>query len=114
MKRQRPIENHTHADNERVNNPPVGLVTPETDEDVGKKTHQHDSPIDLQPPRHAGAGSEGQGARARHREATLPGGLVPHRSGKQRIGFLAGEVEVPEDFDAMGGEDIRRMFEGSS
>ena len=36
------------------------------------------------------------------------------RSGSQRIGFMAGEVEVPEDFDTMGGEDIRKMFEGGS
>ena len=32
-------------------------------------------------------------------------------SGQQRIGFMAGEIEVPEDFDTMGGEDIREMFE---
>ena len=32
----------------------------------------------------------------------------------QRIGFMAGEVEVPEDFDTMGGEDIREMFERDS
>ena len=114
MKRKRPIKNHAHTDKERMSNPPVGLVAPEAEENAGKKTCQHDSPIDLRPPRHAGAGSEEHGARARHRDATLPGGLVPRRSGKQRIGFLAGEVEVPEDFDAMGGEDIRRMFEGSS
>ena len=36
------------------------------------------------------------------------------RNGKQRIGFMAGEVEVPEDFDTMGAEDIRQMFEGGS
>ena len=32
----------------------------------------------------------------------------------QRIGFMAGEVEVPEDFDTMGEEDIREMFERDS
>ena len=48
MKRKRPIENYAHADKERVNNPPVGLVTPETDEDAGKKTYQHDPHIDPQ------------------------------------------------------------------
>ena len=32
----------------------------------------------------------------------------------QRIGFMAGEIEVPADFDTMGGEDIRQMFEGTS
>ena len=34
--------------------------------------------------------------------------------GPQRIGFMAGEIEVPEDFDTMGGEDIREMFERDS
>jgi adenine-specific DNA-methyltransferase len=32
---QKPIENYTHTDKERVNNPPVGLVTPKTDPDSG-------------------------------------------------------------------------------
>lgn len=27
------VEQYTHDDKERVNNPPVGLVTPDTDED---------------------------------------------------------------------------------
>ena len=34
--------------------------------------------------------------------------------GPQRIGFMAGEIEVPEDFDTMGGEDIREKFERGS
>ncbi len=33
---------------------------------------------------------------------------------RQRIGFMVGEIEVPEDFDTMGGEDIREMFERGS
>ena len=32
--KQREVESYTHSDKERVNNPPVGLVTPETDKDV--------------------------------------------------------------------------------
>ena len=36
------------------------------------------------------------------------------QSGQQRIGFMAGEVEVPEDFDTMGGKDIMEMFERDS
>ena len=28
---ERPIESYEHQDKQRVNNPPVGLVTPETD-----------------------------------------------------------------------------------
>ena len=46
--RKREIENYAHTDKERVNNPPVGLVTPKTDEDAGKKTYQHDPHIDPQ------------------------------------------------------------------
>ena len=46
--RKREIENYAHAGKERVNNPPVGLVTPETDEDAGKKAYRHDPHIDPQ------------------------------------------------------------------
>lgn len=31
----------------------------------------------------------------------------------KRIGFLSGMIEVPEDFDTMGREEIQAMFEGS-
>ena len=46
--RRREIETYAHTDKERVNNPPVGLVTPETDKDAAKKTYQHDPHIDPQ------------------------------------------------------------------
>jgi len=36
-KLKRPIESYEHKDEQRVNNPPVGLVTPETDPDTGQK-----------------------------------------------------------------------------
>lgn len=29
-----------------------------------------------------------------------------------RIGFLKGQIEVPEDFDSMGREEISALFEG--
>lgn len=29
-----------------------------------------------------------------------------------RLGFMAGEIDVPQDFDRMGDEAIGRMFEG--
>ncbi len=47
---KRPIESYEHTDKERVNNPPVGLVTPETDLDVGqkKKTYAYDPHLDPQ------------------------------------------------------------------
>ena len=31
----------------------------------------------------------------------------------QRIGFMQGEIEVPDDFDTMGAEEIEKMFYGS-
>ncbi len=40
------IESYAHTDKERVNNPPVGLVTPKTDTDAGKKTYAHDPHLD--------------------------------------------------------------------
>ena len=45
---KRKIKNYTHADKERVNNPPVGLVTPETDKDPGKRTYAYDPHLDPQ------------------------------------------------------------------
>lgn len=45
---KRRIESYTHADKERVNNPPVGLVTPETDKDAGKQTYAYDPHLDPQ------------------------------------------------------------------
>ncbi len=47
-KKQRTVENYTHEGKERINNPPVGLVTPETDGSDDKKTYHHDPHIDPQ------------------------------------------------------------------
>ena len=30
---------------------------------------------------------------------------------KRRIGFMVGEIQVPDDFDRMGEEEIARLFE---
>lgn len=38
-----------------------------------------------------------------HDEATL----------SQRLGFMRGEIQVPDDFDLMGAKRIQDMFEGS-
>src|SRR5216110_874576 len=43
---KRKIEHYTHPDKKRANNPPVGLVTPETDRDAGKKSYAYDPHID--------------------------------------------------------------------
>ena len=47
-KTTRDIETYAHAGKDRANNPPVGLVTPETDRDVGKNTYAHDPHLDPQ------------------------------------------------------------------
>lgn len=44
--------------------------------------------------------------------------VVPLAAGESpaanRLGFLAGEIEVPDDFDRMGGDEIARLFEGKA
>ncbi len=40
--RKKPIEQYDHKGKERVNNPPVGLVTPDTDQESTKKTYAYD------------------------------------------------------------------------
>ena len=38
--------------------------------------------------------------------------LSPAETGRRRLGFLAGEIAVPDDFDRMGQDDIERQFRG--
>jgi len=45
---KKPIEQYEHPDKKRKNNPPVGLVTPETDKDSGRKTYSYDPHLDPQ------------------------------------------------------------------
>ena len=40
-KKKKPIESYSHTDKERVNNPPVGLVSAESDPDLPKKNYEH-------------------------------------------------------------------------
>ncbi len=42
IKAKRKIRAYTHEDKLRLNNPPVGLVTPDTDKDAPKKTYAYD------------------------------------------------------------------------
>lgn len=37
---------------------------------------------------------------------------APAAGQARRLGFLAGEIEVPDDFDRMGGAEIERLFGG--
>lgn len=32
----------------------------------------------------------------------------------KRLGFMNGQITVPDDFDRMGGEAIERLFEGNT
>ena len=43
---KRKIEHYTHVGKDRTNNPPVGLVTPETDHDAANKPYTYDPHID--------------------------------------------------------------------
>lgn len=41
--------------------------------------------------------------------------VVPLETGEQaprRLGFMAGQITVPDDFDTMGQQEIARLFEG--
>ena len=37
---------------------------------------------------------------------------APGTGHARRVGFMAGEVSVPDGFDRMGSKEIRSMFEG--
>jgi len=45
---KKPIETYEHKDKQRLNNPPVGLVTPETDREEGSRSYSHDPHLDPQ------------------------------------------------------------------
>jgi len=46
-KKKKPIEQYDHKGKQRLNNPPVGLVTPDTDPEAGKKKqYQYDPHLD--------------------------------------------------------------------
>ena len=32
--------------------------------------------------------------------------------GTEKLGFMSGEIEVPDDFDSFGAKEIIRLFEG--
>jgi len=44
----KPIEQYLHGHEDRLNNPPVGLVTPQTDKDGAKKKYEYDPHLDPQ------------------------------------------------------------------
>lgn len=38
--------------------------------------------------------------------------LIPDTPAPRRIGFMKGQISVPDDFDTMGQDEIQAMFEG--
>jgi len=46
--KKRDLEQYDHKGKERLNNPPVGLVSPETDKDLPKKNYKYDPHLDPQ------------------------------------------------------------------
>ena len=36
------------------------------------------------------------------------------RKGVEKMGFMAGEISTPDDFDSLGAPEIFRLFEGKS
>ena len=43
-----------------------------------------------------------------------PGPIEPSESMRRRVGFLAGEITVPDDFNEMGEDEISQLFGGGS
>ena len=39
---------------------------------------------------------------------------TPSAGQQRRLGFMAGQFSVPDDFDRMGAEDITRLFESGA
>ena len=39
---------------------------------------------------------------------------APDPGAARRLGFLAGQAELPDDFDAIGADEIERMFRGDA
>jgi adenine-specific DNA-methyltransferase len=48
VNKKKPIEQYNHKGKKRANNPPVGLVTPQTDKESGRKTYAYDPHLDPQ------------------------------------------------------------------
>ncbi|RJF94339.1 type II toxin-antitoxin system prevent-host-death family antitoxin [Oleomonas cavernae] len=39
---------------------------------------------------------------------------APEARAMKRVGFLAGEIAVPDDFDQMGRDEIEQLFDGQA
>ncbi|MBU0675472.1 MAG: type II toxin-antitoxin system prevent-host-death family antitoxin [Proteobacteria bacterium] len=38
---------------------------------------------------------------------------APNQDQVKRLGFMKGQIEVPDDFDCLGSEEIEKLFGGS-
>lgn len=38
---------------------------------------------------------------------------TPEPAARKRLGFMKGEIEVPDDFDQMALKEVEKLFEGS-
>lgn len=39
---------------------------------------------------------------------------APEAGAARRLGFMTGQIQVPDDFDRMGGAEIEQLFGGSA
>jgi hypothetical protein len=39
---------------------------------------------------------------------------IEERKGGEKLGFMEGEISVPDDFDSLGATAIKLLFEGKS
>jgi antitoxin (DNA-binding transcriptional repressor) of toxin-antitoxin stability system len=39
---------------------------------------------------------------------------APEPSQMKRFGFMAGQIKVPDDFNTMGADEIRKLFDGET
>lgn len=39
---------------------------------------------------------------------------IEERRGAEKLGFLAGEISMPDDFDSLGTSEIELLFQGKS
>ena len=45
---------------------------------------------------------------------TLVRKRVDQTAASRRLGFMAGQIKIPDDFDSMGGPEIEKMFGGAA
>jgi hypothetical protein len=87
---KKPIEQYDHKGKKRVNNPPVGLVTPETDQETGKKTYAGRSLLPRQVFFPMAGEKEGWARLGRNLKAEIDEELIEAYRGTVSLPFEAG------------------------